>query len=108
MDEDAVDKHARHSTDFRGTLVSLWIPQTRTLHDQEHSVARDSADSTDYRQFATGSVGLAREAALSSEDRTLFSNDYHYQTAWLIRDKRHGHVPNDADGQRQAPPTRYL
>jgi hypothetical protein len=40
----------------------MWDHRNRVLHDQEHSVARDLQIQQITDEFATGSVGLAREA----------------------------------------------
>jgi hypothetical protein len=53
----------------------MWDHRNRVLHDQEHSVARDLQIQQITDEFATGSVGLAREAKLPQEDYNLFSND---------------------------------
>jgi hypothetical protein len=42
----------------------MWDHRNRVLHDQEHSVARDLQIQQITDEFATGSVGLAREAPL--------------------------------------------
>jgi hypothetical protein len=42
----------------------MWDHRNRVLHDQEHSVARDLQIQQITDEFATGSVGLAREANL--------------------------------------------
>jgi hypothetical protein len=42
----------------------MWDHRNRVLHDQEHSVARDLQIQQITDEFATGSVGLAREAKL--------------------------------------------
>jgi hypothetical protein len=73
----------------------MWDHRNRVLHDQEHSVARDLQIQQITDEFATGSVGLAREL-LSQEDYNLFSNDCRpIKRHGSSEYKRHGHVPSD-------------
>jgi hypothetical protein len=81
----------------------MWDHRNRVLHDQEHSVARDLQIQQITDEFATGSVGLAREAKLlSQEDQSLLQRLPAYQTAWLIRIQAARARAERRDGQRQA------
>jgi hypothetical protein len=71
----------------------MWDHRNRVLH-QEHSVARDLQIQD---EFATGSVGLAREAKLLSQEDYNLSNDCRpIKRHGSSEYKRHGHVPSDA------------
>jgi hypothetical protein len=71
----------------------MWDHRNRVLHDQEHSVARDLQIQQITDEFATGSVGLAREAKLLfSGGLHLFSNDCRpIKRHGSSEYKRHGH-----------------
>jgi hypothetical protein len=81
----------------------MWDHRNRVLHDQEHSVARDLQIQQITDEFATGSVGLAREAKLlfSGGLQSLLQRLPAIKRHGSSEYKRHGHVPSD-DGQRQA------
>jgi hypothetical protein len=80
----------------------MWDHRNRVLHDQEHSVARDLQIQQITDEFATGSVGLAREAKLSGGLQSLLQRLPAYQTAWLIRIQAARARAERRDGQRQA------
>jgi hypothetical protein len=80
----------------------MWDHRNRVLHDQEHSVARDLQIQQITDEFATGSVGLAREAKLLSGLQSLLQRLPAYQTAWLIRIQAARARAERRDGQRQA------